>query len=74
MKKRLTIRIAAVLFATGLMGSTAAAANVSITSPDLGQYVGWCDSTCHGMVTDTLEAPYPAYQPLEVCDDICYFL
>jgi hypothetical protein len=70
MKSRLTIRLAAAFFGVVLLGSAVSAVGVTNTA-DQGQYVGWCDSSCHGSVTQVLDDTYPAYQPLQVCDVEC---
>jgi hypothetical protein len=70
MKGHLMIRLAAAFFAVALVGSVASAVSVTNTA-DQGQYVGWCDSSCHGSVTQVIDDTYPAYQPLQVCDVEC---
>ena len=73
MQAKWTIRLATLALGLGLMASAAFAAKDN-TSSSAGEYVGWCDSMCHGLTTDTLEAPYPAAQPLETCnDEVCIF-
>jgi hypothetical protein len=73
MKAKWTIRISAAVFGAWLVAASALAANVT-TGGNVGEYVGWCDSTCHGLATDTIEAPYPAAQPLQTCnDEVCIF-
>jgi hypothetical protein len=69
-KGHLMIRLAAAFFAVALVGSAASAVSVTNTA-DQGEYVGWCDSSCHGNVTQVVDDTYPAYQPLQVCDVEC---
>ena len=73
MKAKWTIRMSAVAFGAWQLAASAFSANVT-TSEIIGEYVGWCDSMCHGLATDTLETPYPAAQPLQTCnDEVCIF-
>ena len=74
MKAKWTIRLAATLLGLGLMASTAFAANTTVASPDQGEYVGWCDTTCHDFINSTTVDTYPAAQPLQTCnDEVCIF-
>ncbi len=70
MNARWTIRIGAVVFAIGLLGSTAFAMKTETGSGDAYQR---CGITCEHAITQTLDESYPAQQPLEVCDDVCIF-
>jgi len=67
MKKRWTIGLISAVFAIGLIGSNAFAAKVDTRS----SADGACASCAR--TADTIADPYPAYQPLEVCDDVCIF-
>ena len=72
MNARWTIRVATVVMAIGLVGSTAFAAKLeTVTSSAEG--AGLCAASCERAITDLNVDPYPAYQPLEVCDDVCIF-
>jgi len=72
MNARWTIRLGAVLFAIGLIGSTAFAAKLDTRSTGI-ETAGTCGASCERTVTGVDADPYPAYQPLEVCDDVCIF-
>ena len=74
MKASWTIRLAATLFGIALMAASAVAANTTVASPDQGEYVGWCDTTCHDFINSTVVDTYPAAQPLETCNvEVCIF-
>ena len=72
MKARLMVRLGAVVFAIGLVGSSALAAKLETVTSSAEQ-TGSCAAECRQTATDTLDETYPAYQPLEVCDDVCIF-
>jgi len=66
------IRLAATLIGMMLVASVASAANTEQGSR--GEPVGSCDSMCQGSVGQSIDAPYPAYQPLQVCNiEVCVF-
>lgn len=71
MKATWTIRALTAVFAALLLGSSVFAANVS--NVRVANNVGACDGGCGRTVNETVLEPYPAYQPLEVCDDVCIF-
>jgi hypothetical protein len=75
MKAKWTIWTATALLGLGLMASSAFAANTTVASPDQGQYVGWCDTTCHVFINSAVvDDTYPAAQPLQSCnDEVCIF-
>jgi hypothetical protein len=73
MTAKWTIRISAAVVGAWLVAASALAANVT-TSGNVGEYIGGCDSICHALTTGTIEAPYPAAQPLQTCnDEVCIF-
>jgi len=66
------IRLAALLLGPMLVASVSSAAYVD--EGTRGDSVGSCDSACQGGADQLIDAPYPAYQPLEVCNtEVCVF-